>query len=311
MISLMSNESIKYSEYKQLMNRVAGWLLKNGKQYKKREQYEYYGHTGTVKAVENNIQSNYKPNTFVDYPWGARYIEAIITDNISLSFLPDYVTSKNGIQYTKTVYVDMVRRVTGYESKNKKTPAIVYVYDPANSTFTNKGLNPYITVQGCKGMGQCTPYYCACNSLQQALYRLTGIIVSESTLASVMGTTTSGTSHNGINTGVAWFNKKYGKNVKIQWKNFKDLGTNDTERWKTLQNHIDDGAVFTHILYRNKWGHYEVPQTINTSTVTVLNSLGNKCSTNSYCGYIETRNKSTMKQYMSGISQPSIAILTL
>ena len=72
-------------------------------------------------------------------------------------------------------------------------------------------------------MGQCTGYYCACNSLQQCFYRLTGIKVAESTIASVAGTTTSGTDHAGINTAVAWFNKKYGKNIKITFFNFYSI----------------------------------------------------------------------------------------
>ena len=64
--------------------------------------------------------------------------------------------------------------------------------------------------------------------------------------------------------------------------------------------------------YRNKFGHYEVIQEINTNnnTVKVLNSLGNKCSSISYCGYIETRSFQTFNSYIAGISQKSIAILT-
>ena len=159
-------------------------------------------------------------------------------------------------------------------------------------------------------MGQCTPYNCACNSLQQGFYRLTGIHVSESTIASVAGTTTAGTGHQGINTTVVWFNRKYGKNIKIAWKNFNDLGSSDSARWNKLNEYAANGAVFCHILYRNKWGHYEVLKSVNGNNVTVLNSLGSRCSKPAYCGYIETRSKSNQLSYMRGISQPSIAILT-
>ena len=159
-------------------------------------------------------------------------------------------------------------------------------------------------------MGQCTPYNCACNSLQQGFYRLTGIHVSESTIASVAGTTTSGTGHQGINTAVAWFNRKYGQNIKISWKNFSDLGGSDSARWNKLNQYATNEAVFCHILYRNKYGHYEVLKSVNGNNVTVLNSLGSRCSKPAYCGYIETRSKSNQLSYMRGISQPSVAILT-
>ena len=42
-----------------------------------------------------------------------------------------------------------------------------------------------MTTTGCNGMGQCTEYYCACNSIQQCYYRTAGIQVAESTIASV------------------------------------------------------------------------------------------------------------------------------
>lgn len=173
-----------------------------------------------------------------------------------------------------------------------------------------KELHPYMTNQGCAGMGQCTAYNCGCNSLQQCFYRLTGIKVDESQIAKWAGTTTSGTDHQGLETAVAMFNKKYKKNVKITWKNFSDLGNNDTARWKKLAEHIKNGAVFCHILYRDKWGHYEVPKTIGDD-LSILNSLGDKCTSTAYCGYIETRAKSTQKRYIQGISQKSIAVLTI
>ena len=170
-------------------------------------------------------------------------------------------------------------------------------------------LNNYLTNTGCSGMGQCTSFNCAPNSLQQAFFRLTGIHVSESTIASWAGTTSNGTGHDGINTAVAQFNRKYNTSIKITWKNFNDLGNNDSERWEQLQHYIDNGAVFCHILYRNRYGHYEVPKSVNKENLTILNSLGNKCNSPAYCGYIETRNKPTQLSYIRGISQKSIAIM--
>ena len=88
------------------------------------------------------------------------------------------------------------------------------------------------------------------------------------------------------------------------------MGSNDAARWKALQSYIDKGAVFCHLLYRNQWGHYEVPKSVGDSNLSILNSLGSSCGSGTYCGYIETRSKSTQRSYMNGISQKSIAILT-
>ena len=173
-----------------------------------------------------------------------------------------------------------------------------------------KSLYGYLTGQGCSQMGQCNGYYCACNSLQQAFYRMTGIHVSESTIASVAGTTTAGTDHEGINTAVTWFNRKYNENIKITWKNFSDLGNNQSERFAKLQELINNGAVFIHLLYRDKYGHYEVPYKVYDSKISVLNSLGEYCSYPAYCGYIETRSFDVQQSYINGISQKSIAIFS-
>ena len=162
-------------------------------------------------------------------------------------------------------------------------------------------LYPYITTQGGGKLGQKCGYSCGPHSLMQAIYRLTGIELSESELMSVCGTTTAGTGHDGLATGLAWFNRKYGYNLKMTWKNFSDIG------WEELQRLMNTGAVFFHLLYRNQWGHYEVAR---TNTLEVLNSLGSYCSYPAYCGYIENRSRSTQQSYISGISQKSVCIIT-
>lgn len=212
------------------------------------------------------------------------------------------------------LYIYMFAKVLVYYNEHKKLPNYVDInykafYPPkpkatSKKTQSTTSLHSYLTDEGCSGIGQCTGYYCGPNSLQQCFYRLTGIHVDESTIASVAGTTSDGTDHDGLNTAVAWFNNKYNKNIKITWKSFSEVG------WSKLQEYIDNGAVFCHLLYRNQWGHYEVPQQVRDDDLRILNSLGDSCGSGTYCGYIETRDKSEQKSYIDGISQKSIAILT-
>lgn len=299
----MPTKELTYSGYKYLLNRIAYWLVKNNKTIQNPKQITLNGKTKTYNQIITQIKKNGKEITSNEYI--SRLIEYQITKK---GELPTSVKSKdNKRRYSKASYSDMVKRVRAFRNANKRNPNTVRgVY-----TIIDDGkLHLYLTNIGCSGMGQCTSYYCGCNSLQQCFYRLTGIKVDEDTIAKVAGTTTSGTDHQGLETAVAWFNRKYKKNIKITWKNFNDLGSNDSERWKKLQEYIDKGAVFCHLLYRNQWGHYEVPKQVNSSTVDVLNSLGDKCGTYSYCGYIENRSKSAQLSYIRGISQKSIAILT-
>ena len=138
----------------------------------------------------------------------------------------------------------------------------------------------HATKNGCDNKGQNTPVYCACHSLQEVFRNLTNIVVPQSVIAKWAGTTSSGTSHQGIETAVAMFNKTYKKNVKIKWYNFSDLGKNDSARWSKFQSLITNGAMFTHMLYRYRYGHYEVPKSVSGSNVIVLNySVGKACYT--------------------------------
>lgn len=301
-------ESIKYKEYEFLMARIAWWLLNNNKQFKKRESYNGIKRE-SVEAQIRKGQGKIQNNTI------AEYVECAIEDNKSnLDFLPNFVVNPNGKQYSKAVYVDMAKRVSAYEVKNKQTPNIVYL----TSTSNNQCSNPYtqtplLTSQGATGMGQLTGYSCAANSLQQMFYELTGKNISESTIMGWAGTTTAGTSHAGIETAIAKFNKTYGYDLKVQWKNFSDLGNSISARFKALGEIMcqSNKAVFVHLLYRSKYGHYEVPRMVNTSSsaLQILNSLGSK-GNNGYYGYIENRSFSEQAKYIAGISQKGICIVS-
>ena len=164
-------------------------------------------------------------------------------------------------------------------------------------------LHDYFTNQGGGYLGQKTGYTCGPHSLMQCIYRLTGEDVSEMDLASAAGTTTNGTDHQGLATALEWFNRRYGYNLKMTWKNFSEVGFEGTQQL------IDNGACFHHILYRNQYGHYEVPKWTNGDPIDVLNSLGSQCG-NGYCGYIEERTRYEHQSYISGISQKSVCIIT-
>lgn len=207
------------------------------------------------------------------------FAKIIVWFNTHNGTLPNYCTYNSGVFKTTT---------------KKTTPT------------TKKSKHGHATKQGCDNMGQNTGYYCGCHSLQEVFRNLTGKVVPQKTIASVAGTTTSGTDHGGLNTAVAWFNKKYGYNLKVEWKNFSDLG------WKGLKKIIDSSNqdCVIHNLYRNQWGHYEVINSISDSNIKVQNSLGSKCTSSCYCGYVENRAPGTYRSYISGISQKSVMIIT-
>ena len=183
--------------------------------------------------------------------------------------------------------------------------------DKDNGIYTS---SPHWTGKGCNKLGQCTPYYCGVHSIRQCNAKQDIDAYLESQLAQWAGTTTSGTSHGGLETCVAMVARRTGRKIGVEWMNFSDLGSSSRERWQALGRIIQqkNKTCIIHNLYRNKYGHYEVPTEINlnNSTVTVLNSLGSRCGGSSYCGYLEYRKFSEMESYMRGISQKSIMILT-
>ena len=200
----------------------------------------------------------------------------------------------------------------------KKIKSLTTSVQPSSSkSYSKNGVyysSPHWTSKGCNKLGQCTGYYCGVHSIRQCNSKQDIDSFSEGTLAGYAGTTRSGTSHSGIETAVAKVAKITGKKISVTWKNFSDLGSNTDERFKRLGELISrqDTDVIIHLLYRNQYGHYETIKQIDTNNknILVLNSLGSKCSSPAYCGYIETRSYNTMLSYMKGISQKSICILT-
>ena len=70
------------------MNSIAYWLIQNKKKYKKRDYYQILTLKGNCKDIEK------KAKKLGNDKLVAMYTMALIKDNKSLDFLPNYVTLK-------------------------------------------------------------------------------------------------------------------------------------------------------------------------------------------------------------------------
>ena len=159
---------------------------------------------------------------------------------------------------------------------------------------------------GCDNRGQNNGYYCGPHMVQEIIRNLTGVVISQDTLAEVIGTTSDGSDHDGINTSFAWFNRNYDYTLNVEWKNFSELGWDGIK--DILESNDQDCGI--HELYRDQYGHYTNFDEIYNETIDVHNSLGDYCSSGCYCGYTENRSKSEARSYIGGISQKSVLVVT-
>lgn len=290
------------------------------------------------KSVETKQKLQVTPK------WGYYYAQALINPRKNISTIPFEIYPKAhgdsiNAKIKKADYLDCCKRIVAFTKKNKVMPNYVkwgnkkikatdYVYNLAkilvwyadhkytfpsyNTINTNvwkkKTIKKYgrSTAYGCNNRGQNNGHYCGPHMIQEIIRNLTGKVISQSTLAEVIGTTSDGSDHDGLNTSIAWFNKKYGYNLKVEWKNFGDLGWSGIK--KILESNNKDCGL--HELYRNTWGHYTNFDRIYDDYIDVHNSLGDYCDQGCYCGYTEERDKSEAESYLGGISQKSVMVVT-
>lgn len=242
---------------------------------------------------------------------------------------PNFVTTvKSKTRVRPRVSIDALARAVVYYYSKKKLTSITFNSKRFKSsskpttecTGPRYTSSPHWTEQGAGYLGQINPYNCGPHSVRQSIKKF-GINISESTLASWAGTTTSGTDHDGINTAIAMAAKKAGVKIDVEWKNFSELGSNDAARFKALGELLcqKNVAAFLHILYSgagdyydpdDECGHYEPLDRVNTETkyVRALNSLGSRDGYG-YYGHLQDRTFNLEAQYISGISQKSVCIL--
>lgn len=279
----------------------------------------YNAATFADTITENVLKEDYLVmiNNFISFCNKNRRVPAYITTQKSrkkVSFeLFMYGLAKIIVFYQKNNYLPNYCNFTKGFKSNTATNTKTVKKEVKQSTSTNKNTkifnsSPHPTKKGCGGMGQDTSYYCGVSALQKCLFKFGITDFSQKTLAGWAGTTQAGTSHQGLATAVAMVNKKKGTKIKITEKNFSDVGWEGVGR--ILANPKQD--IIFHNCYRLKYGHYEVTNQVNltTNVEKVLNSLGDKCTSSCYCGYVESRSAAEFKKYMAAISQKSLIILT-
>ena len=237
------------------------------------------------------------PTNFI-VNWSKQLIQYVQTKKK----MPSYMVYRN-IHIAPPIYCYLLAYCVVYQSKTGVLPNSVTV---DTAWFKSKKKYGHATKHGCDNMGQNNGYYCGCHGIQEVIRNLTGIVVPQSTIASWAGTTEDGTCHEGLNTAIWAFNKKYGYNLSVEWFNFSDLGW---EGILKILNSKNKDIIF-HLLYRLKYGHYEVINKVLTSNLYVQNSLGNSCDDDCFCGYVEDRSKAEHRSYINGISQKSVMVIT-
>lgn len=255
---------------------------------------------------------------------------------------PNYIiTKKSKTKVSLRLFTFCVLKIEKFIKENGTLPkwCIFNKGDVQNNNTNNKNdtkkpikstsncANPYISAPHLlttkTGLGQNYNWDCSANAVQQCLYKLSGKTIKEDALIKAGGVTTVGVGHQGINTMIAWFNKKYNTNYKVTWKNFSDLSTNRDGRFLALAKLLckPNIAVLCHIGYANSgekpitknskiFGHYEVLNCINVKQkkVQALNSLGNKINSHAYAGHLQWRTYETQASFFANTPHQQKAI---
>ena len=116
----MAEDNISWTSFCQAMNSIAFWLIENKKKYRKRDYYQILTLKGNCSDIEKKAKKLGTDKLV------AMYTMAVIKDNSSLDFLPNYVMLKNSTKIDKAEYVDMAIRTEAYIKANGRLPAIVY-----------------------------------------------------------------------------------------------------------------------------------------------------------------------------------------
>lgn len=274
--------------------------------------YRFNNYCSKYKKVPSYVLT--KKSNKTDYTLFVYCLSKICSFLYKEKYLPNYCIFKtNEFKNAKKTASKTEKNTTTPTSTTKKTSKSTTLYKSQPHLLTTK-----------EGLGQNYPWSCGPNMLQQLFKKLLNKTISEDYLIKVCGTTSSGTGHNQLRTGVAAVGKKYGVKFKVEFKNFSDMGKTIDERFKNIGKLLEKSniAIGFHIGYQGSgekatgtiFGHYEIVDTIDVKNrkVRALNSLGYKLNSNAYQGHLQWRPFELQARYCAQTpgGQPSVMIVT-
>lgn len=117
-------EIISYKQYSYLLNVIAHLIVTNGKEFKKRDYYEYFGQKEDKRKIIDKIKNN--GENFGTFHLITKFVECAVIDNEGLSFLPNYVIGDNGRKFSKDEFLAMIKHVYKYENTYGVSPKFVF-----------------------------------------------------------------------------------------------------------------------------------------------------------------------------------------
>lgn len=134
--------TISYETYSILCNRVIGWCNSNNHLANLKLRCIYGtldNRTADRQTIITKCTENYNNNLYFNDDLCTEFLQCLILDNKEITYLPTYVTSKEGERYTNIELVDMCHRVVAYETLHHQKPTNIRVnpHAGAETTFTH------------------------------------------------------------------------------------------------------------------------------------------------------------------------------
>ena len=260
--------------------------------------------------VENSSQGNGTWSSNCYYGYGDATSKG--TPQVS-GYIGNHCIERNLLELARWFKYILDNNYTS-DIKNKMSSVRVS-YDLFNEiSMTSSGTsNPYTqkgVYETAAKLGQLTSYNCGPHSLMQCFHKLSGQEISESTVASWAGTTTSGTGHDGLIAAVKKFAQTYNLNCSITWYYYSQVSNNKKRLGEWMED--PNTALFFHMIrYEGGSAHYEVPYEIdvNSSSLKVCESLKTKQSDGSYLGSIDTRTWTKQNEYLNRQGLPQVIVI--
>jgi peptidoglycan hydrolase-like protein with peptidoglycan-binding domain len=212
-----------------------------------------------VKAVQNFLNDRgFATNTdgiYTDQTKGA--VAAFQTAAQSIDLYQGYVVDGLYGHYTAVA-------AYWYDSKKAgRTPAPTPSQPSANGVYSSPAWRHY--------QDQETGYWCGPFTDSQIIYELWGHEAAQSYLASLGGTTSAGTDHDGLLYAINTWASRNGHSCNSWFQNFSSTGWDQLGQWVADPNI----GIGIHCLYKDRWGHYMyvVQVNMNNQTVICIDSL--------------------------------------